>query len=140
MTTVFSSAIAGLLAEGTKAAFGRLRPDQNQGAFQFWKGGNSFVSNTATPAFALAAGLSEWGDNRWYVALPAYGAATAVGFGRMGKDAHWLSDIVGSALLGVGTTELFLYLHDQHDKDTSRYRVFPIATPSGLGIGVGAEF
>jgi len=27
-----------------------------------------------------------------------------------------------------------------HDKDTSRYRVFPIVTPSGVGIGVGAEF
>jgi len=140
LTSVASTAIAGLLAKGAKAAFGRLRPDANQGAFQFWKGGDSFVSSAATPAFALAAGLSEWGGNRWYVAVPAYGAAAAVGFGRMGKDAHWLSDIVGSALIGVGTTELFLYLHDGHDAEPSRYRIFPVVRSDGAGIGVSWDF
>lgn len=140
MTTLMSTAISGLLATGTKAAFGRLRPEQNQGAFQFWQGGHSFVSDAATPMFALAAGVSEWGDNRWYVAVPAYGAAAAVGLGRMGKNAHWLSDIVGSALIGVGTTELFLHLHNEHDANPSRYRIFPIATNGGLGIGVSGEF
>ena len=140
MTTLVSTAVSGLLATGTKAAFGRLRPNANQGAFQFWKGGDSFVSDAATPAFALATGVSEWADNRWYVAVPAYGAAAAVGLGRMGKDAHWLSDIVGSALIGVGTTELLLYLHNQHDAKPSRYRIFPVATGGGIGIGVSGEF
>lgn len=140
MTTLASTAISGLLATGTKAAFGRLRPEQNQGAFQFWQGGHSFVSDATTPMFALAAGVSEWGDNRWYIAVPAYGAAAAVGLGRMGKNAHWLSDIVGSALLGVGTTELLLYLHNQHDANPSRYRVFPLVSPNGVGIGVSGEF
>ena len=142
MTTLLGTAVSGLIVVGTKAAFGRLRPNQNQGAFKFGeKNGDSFVSSVATPAFALAAGVSEWGDNRWYVALPAYGAATAVGFGRMGKDAHWLSDIVGSALIGVGSTELLLYLHNQHDAKPSRYRVFPLVGPNGgVGIGVSGEF
>lgn len=142
MTTLLGTAVAGAISVGTKAAFGRLRPNQNQGAFRFGeKNGDSFVSSVTTPAFALAAGISEWGDNRWYVALPAYGAATAVGLGRMGKDAHWLSDIVGSAIIGVGSTELLLYLHNQHDAHPSRYRVFPLVGPNGgVGIGVSGEF
>jgi hypothetical protein len=45
LTTVESTAIAGLLARGAKAAFGRLRPNADEGAFQFCQGGYSFVSD-----------------------------------------------------------------------------------------------
>jgi membrane-associated phospholipid phosphatase len=140
LTSVFSAGVSGLLATASKAAFGRERPKQNDGPFAFFRGGHSFVSSAATPAFSLAAGISEYADNRWYVALPAYGAAAAVGLGRMGKDAHWLSDIVGSALIGAGTTELFLYLHNQHDAHPERYRVFPLVMDGGVGMGIAFEF
>jgi membrane-associated phospholipid phosphatase len=58
----------------------------------------------------------------------------------MGKDAHWLSDIVGSALIGVGTTELLLYLHNKHDAHPSSYRIFPVVMAHGGGLGVSGEF
>jgi hypothetical protein len=38
--------------------------------------------------FALAGGVSEYYDNRWYVAVPIYSLALLDGFGRMGHDAH----------------------------------------------------
>jgi len=82
-------------------------------------------SGEVTPVFGLAAGVSEYFDNRWYVALPVYSLALLDGFGRMGHDAHWFSDVVGAALLGAGTTELFLYLHRQHEKQPRRWRLFP---------------
>ena len=63
--------------------------------------------------FSLAAGISDTFDNAWYVAVPAYSLALLDGFGRMGHDAHWFSDVVGTGLLGWGTTELFQYLHRQ---------------------------
>jgi membrane-associated phospholipid phosphatase len=140
LTSLLSVGVSGLLTGALKLSFGRLRPDANMGHWEWFQGGTSFVSGAATPAFAVAAVVSEYADNRWYVAVPAYTAATAVGLGRMGKDAHWISDIVGSALLGVGTTELFLHLHALHAADPSRYRVFPVAVKGGFGLGVSVAF
>lgn len=128
-----------------KLAFGRLRPKQDHHSHtQFFDGGASFVSGDATPMFALAAGISETFDNRWYVAVPAYSAAMADGFGRMGHDAHWFSDIAGAAILGVGTTELLLYLHRKHEAEPDRWRIFPVNSPSGRGgetpMGLGISY
>jgi membrane-associated phospholipid phosphatase len=64
----------------------------------------------------------------------------------MGHDAHWFSDVVGAALLGVGTTELFIWLHNRHDEEPGRWRIFSMseagprlagAQPfSSVGLGV----
>ena len=140
LTGLVSTGVSGLLTGALKLSFGRLRPNQDKGHWQWFQGGASFVSGATTPAFALAADLSEYADNRWYVALPAYTAATAVGLGRMGHDAHWISDIVGSALLGVGTTELFLHMHAMHAADPKRYRIFPVAVGHTMGLGVSVAF
>jgi len=140
LTGLLSTGVSGLLTSALKVSFGRLRPNQDQGHWKWFQGGSSFVSGATTPAFALAADLSEYADNRWYVAIPAYTAAAAVGLGRMGKDAHWLSDVVGSALLGVGTTELFLHMHALHGADPSRYRVFPVVIEHTVGLGVSVAF
>jgi membrane-associated phospholipid phosphatase len=137
---LLTTATSSLLTGAAKLAFGRDRPDQNQGHWKWFAGGSSFVSSATTPAFALAADISEYADNRWYVAVPAYTAAAAVGLGRMGKDAHWMSDIVGSALIGVGTTELFLHMHAMHAANPSRYRVFPVPVRGGFGLGMTVTF
>ena len=140
LTGLLSTGVSGLLTSALKVTFGRLRPHEDHGHWKWFKGGSSFVSAATTPAFALAADLSEYADNRWYVAVPAYGVAAAVGLGRMAQDAHWISDVAGSALLGVGTTELFLHLHAMHAADPSRYRVFPIPVRGGVGLGVSVAF
>ena len=132
ITTIESVGIASLVTMAAKAAFNRARPRDGHGAFSFFGHGDSFVSGAATPPFALAAGLSEYADNAWYVMIPAYSGALAVGFGRMGNDAHWLSDVIGSAIVGVGTTELMLYLHRRHAENPSSFRIFPVSA-SGLG-------
>ena len=84
-------------------------------------------SGEVTPMFSLAAAVSEYFENRWYVAIPIYSLALVDGFGRMGHDAHWFSDVVGSGVLGAGTTELLLYLHRQHENQPGRWRLFPDA-------------
>lgn len=109
--------VAVLLDLGIKAAFGRLRPfEDNHDHNSFFHGGASFVSGDVAPMFALAIGISEYYNNRWEVALPIYSLALMGGLGRMGNDARWFSDVVGGALLGIGTTELFRYLHRQHEE------------------------
>ena len=89
-----------------------------------------FVSGDVTPLFGLAAGISDYFDHTWSVAGPAYALALLDGFGRMGHHAHWFSDVVGAGLLGVGTTELLLWLHRQHQQDLSRFRIFPVMAPA----------
>jgi membrane-associated phospholipid phosphatase len=121
--------IATLLDVGIKDAFGRLRPYQNPSHTQFFQGGHSFVSGDVTPMFALAAGISEYFNNEWYVAVPIYSLAMVDGFGRMGNDAHWFSDVIGAALLGVGTTELFLYLHRRQQDNPRTFNVFAVSAP-----------
>ncbi len=138
ITTGEGMAAASVIALGFKYGFGRERPNAGRGAWAWFKGGESFVSGEATPAFALAAGVSQHYDYRWYVALPAYSAAVAVGLGRMGHDAHWFSDVVGAGLIGVGTTELLFYMHKRHEENPARYWIFPASSDrGGGGIGVG---
>jgi len=138
--------IATLLDIGIKAGFGRLRPHQSPSHTSFFHGGQSFVSGDVAPMFALAAGVSQYYNNEWYVAGPAYSLALLDGFGRMGHDEHWFSDVVGAALLGAGTTELFIWLHKRHEEEPGRWRLLtmdepqtPVAAaqamaPVGLGI------
>jgi membrane-associated phospholipid phosphatase len=140
LTGLLSTAVSEGITSILKVSFGRLRPNQGQGHWKWFDGGASFVSSAATPAFALAATISEYADNRWYVALPAYTAAASVGLGRMGHDAHWLSDILGSGLVGVGTTEVLLHMHALHGADPRRYRIFPVAVRGGAGLGVSVAF
>lgn len=80
--------------------------------------------------FALAPAVSEYFNNRWYVAAPIYSLALLDGFGRMGHDAHWFSDVVGAALVGFGTTELLIYLHRYHAEHRPRFQIFPAAPPA----------
>jgi membrane-associated phospholipid phosphatase len=129
LTAGEGAGIATLIDIGIKAGFGRLRPSQSSSHTAFFHGGQSFVSGDVTPMFALAAGVSEYYDNAWYISIPIYSLALLDGFGRMGHDAHWFSDVVGAALLGVGTTELFLYLHRQHEEHPWRFRIFPWRRP-----------
>ena len=146
LTAGEGAGIATLVDIGIKAAFGRLRPSQTGSHTAFFHGGQSFVSGDVTPMFGLAAGVSEYYQNEWYVAAPVYSLALLDGFGRMGHDAHWFSDVIGAALLGVGTTELFLWLHKRHDEEPSRWRIFSMsagdaaANNSLPSIGVGVAY
>ncbi|HEY7320178.1 MAG TPA: phosphatase PAP2 family protein [Candidatus Binatia bacterium] len=111
--------LSSLLTVGMKYAFGRKRPNSGAGPKAFFQGGQSFVSGDTTPTFAAAAAISEAFDYHWWAAVPAYSLAVMTGVGRMGKDAHWASDILGSALVGAGTTELLFYFHRQREKPSS---------------------
>jgi membrane-associated phospholipid phosphatase len=145
ITAGMGAGIASLLDLGIKPAFGRLRPYQSSSHQAFFAGGQSFVSGDVTPMFALAAGVSDYFDNQWYVAVPVFSLALLDGFGRMGNDAHWFSDVVGAALLGAGTTELLLWMHRRHALETSRWRIFTATSPSGrlasgMPAGLGVSY
>jgi membrane-associated phospholipid phosphatase len=135
MTGAMSAGFASLVTLALKYGFGRLRPRQGHGAFRFFDHGQSFVSGETTPGFALAAAVSEYSGNKWYVMIPSYSAALTVGLGRMGHDAHWLSDVLGSAVVGIVMTEVLIRLHQSHAADPSRFRIFPVASAKQTGVG-----
>lgn len=83
---------AGVVTTTLKLAFGRQRP----GGSADYK---SFPSGHTSTTFASATVLAyEYG---WTVGLPAYALAAFTGASRIADDAHWLSDVVGGAFIGV---------------------------------------
>ena len=58
----------------------------------------------------------------------------------MGQNAHWFSDVVGSAIVGVGTTELLLHLHQEHAENPIRFRIFPVVHGKTFGVSLALEW
>ena len=68
-------------------------------------GSPSFPSGHASIAFATAASLSL-ACPKWYVIVPAYLWAGAVGFSRLYLGVHYPSDVLAGAVLGTGSALL----------------------------------
>jgi len=73
-----------------RVAFPRERPDGS--------GTLSFPSGHASGTFASAAVISHYYKK---AAIPAYAIASLVGFSRIEKNKHHLSDVVFGAMLGI---------------------------------------
>jgi membrane-associated phospholipid phosphatase len=95
-------------------AAGRERPDVTSDPDQWRTGGNSFPSNHTTVAFAIGTVLAESGNDRyrWLRRFLGYGMAAYTGYARLEHNAHWLSDTVAGAALGMSTAQFVLNRHD----------------------------
>jgi hypothetical protein len=98
---IFSS----ITAEGLKFAAERARPDETLNANAWRAGGSSFPSLHASAAFAIGTVFAESGDDeyRWLRRFIGYGTAAATGYLRLHDNAHWLSDVVAGAAVGIAT-------------------------------------
>lgn len=82
---------AGATTYVLKYSFGRQRPNSNDHL--------SFPSGHTSTTFASATSLAyAYGAP---VAIPAYALAVFTGLSRVSDNAHWLSDVVGGAFIGV---------------------------------------
>jgi membrane-associated phospholipid phosphatase len=125
---VFSSVAAGIL----KRAAGRERPYVSGDHTAFGEGGASFPSGHVTAAFAIGAVLAESGNDRqrWLRRVLGYGMGAVTAYQRMNHDAHWFSDTVAGAGVGIATARFLMKRHDQNDD-----RVFTIVpTHDGLQL------
>ena len=104
---------SGAITQVLKLSVGRARPnishDSNSYIFHPFHGSqtdfNSFPSGHTTAAFAAATVFSTEIRNAHphaskFTTPLLYGLATAVGCARIYNDRHWLSDVVGGALIG----------------------------------------
>ncbi len=87
-----------------KLAAGRQRPFQSDSPRQWGKGGSSFPSGHTSVAFAAAQVLAdELPREQWRWRILAYGLAGATAIARLDSNAHWFSDTVAGAALGIAT-------------------------------------
>jgi membrane-associated phospholipid phosphatase len=68
-------------------------------------GSPSFPSGHTSDAFALATSLSI-AYPKWYVIIPSYAWAGAVGYSRMDLGVHYPSDVLASAIIASGSAYL----------------------------------
>ncbi len=73
---------------------------------------HSFPSQHTSLAFASATFLhKEYGGRSIWYSIGGYGVAAATGGIRMAKDAHWLSDVLAGAGVGILSTEAAYWLY-----------------------------
>lgn len=97
--------------ELVERATGRKRPYQVRSSTAFLAGGRSFTSGDIVIESALAAGVSAYYQDEWYVTVPLYSLVLLEAFTLIGNNTQWSSDVVGGGLLGFTTAETLLWLH-----------------------------
>src|SRR5262249_24743258 len=110
-TFVFATTlVSGLFSQILKHLFGRARPSLMEivgpyhfDAFSISARYASFPSGHTVTAFAVALALAWFAPRlRW----PLFALAALIGVSRIGVGAHYLSDVLAGAALGLGSTLL----------------------------------
>jgi len=118
--------VASNVGDALKRLAGRARPSASADPWQFDVGYDgkspasaSFPSGHATVAFALAAASAA--ELSWHdvpgarFAVPAlYATATGVGIARVYGSAHWASDVVAGAAVGILTARVVVRTAHAH--------------------------
>jgi len=95
----------------------------------------SFPSGHTSNAFALATVADgHFGPK---VGIPAYAAAAAIGWCRVGKNVHHLSDVLAGATLGIIVGRTVVRQDGAPVRDRKQWQIVPSAPPSGAGVGAG---
>jgi membrane-associated phospholipid phosphatase len=82
----------------------------------------SFPSGHTSAAFSLATSVSI-AFPKWYIIVPSFIYATAVGYSRMDLGVHYPSDVVMGALIGSGSTLLSYKINQWWIKGKSHKKV-----------------
>ncbi|MEJ1962022.1 MAG: phosphatase PAP2 family protein [Gammaproteobacteria bacterium] len=120
-TMLESGALAALSTSIFKFAAGRRRPNETTQVDDWRQSGSSFPSLHVSAAFAIGTVLAESGNDeyRWARRGIGYGLALATGYARLHDNAHWLSDTVAGAALGIATAQFTMNRNDDRRRQVS---------------------
>src|SRR5687767_2090530 len=129
-----AAALSGAAGLALKELAQRERPYTTADADAWGEDGDSFPSSHAAVAFAIGTVLAESGNDRvrWLRRTLGYGLAVGTAYARMDHDAHWLSDTVAGAALGIATAR-FVMKQRQDGDARGRLTLEPFA--DGIAIG-----
>ncbi len=140
-TALGAVAVAGILSSLLKPAFAANRPGTDSGnhAFFEYQGGRfnilngSFPSGHTMVAFTLAETFgSSYG--RWWT----YPLAACTAYSRIYEGAHWPSDVLLGAALGMGIGRIAVKLKDEKGP---AMRLWAVPAPGGgVHAGLSGEF
>jgi membrane-associated phospholipid phosphatase len=122
---------AGVITPILKATIGRRRPSQTEVTFARGDGGVSLPSGHATQAFAVASVVAAHYRSPW-VKVAAYGLAGLVGLSRMEKSAHYASDVLAGALIGIAVGKSVVRFHDS---ERLRISIVPSVNRRSFAVG-----
>ena len=132
-----AAALSGVTAYALKFATGRQTPEQTTSPNEWFRSGSSFPSFHSTEAFAVGTVLAESGndDYRFLWRLLGYGLGIATSYERLKHNAHWLSDTVAGAALGISSAHFAMDRRYATD-DASHLALVPIAGGAMLTYSV----
>jgi len=109
-----AAAFSSVAGYALKEIAGRERPYVGGDPNHWGSGGDSFPSLHVTAAFAIGTVFAESGNDRfrWVRRALGYGIAAGTAYERIKHDAHWFSDTVAGAGLGVATARFVLKRDD----------------------------
>lgn len=135
--TISTVIAAGLVVPALKEISGRTRPRRDLGNSDFhpFSGGASFPSGHTAAAFAIATTIARNNDRRW-VKDVSYSVATLVGYARIDHDAHWLSDTLSGALIGMAVAKSV----NRFNRERRSVAVSSLGTADGWGLSFSKNF
>lgn len=129
-----AAGLSSVTAYALKFAVGREGPDETDNPNEWGKGGSgTFPSWHSTAAFAVGTVLAESGNDeyRWVRRLLGYGLGAATSYERLKHNAHWLSDTVAGAALGIASAHFVMNRHEQQ-REPNGLAVEPV--PGGVMV------
>lgn len=129
-----AAALSGAAGFALKQLTRRERPYTTADDGAWGEDGDAFPSLHAATAFAIGTVLAESGNDRrrWLRRTLGYGLAVGTAYARMDHDAHWLSDTVAGAALGLATAR---FVMKQRESGGARGRVSIDPVADGIAIG-----
>lgn len=117
-----SLAVTGVLVTATKFTVGRQRPSQGEepDILKPFSGSDAFPSGHASMAFALATSIADEIRRPWATVV-LMTAATGTAWSRLNDNAHWLSDVLAGAALGITSAQVI-----ERRWRFRRFRVVPL--------------
>ena len=108
LNTTEAILVNAVVTEGIKVVAGRTRPrdDNDFGGDEFapFSGNLSFPSGHTSAAFAFATSLGDAIDRPWPRA-GLYALATGTAWARVALEAHWVSDVLAGAAVGIASAK-----------------------------------